>query len=329
MKASLQTLCDSFIENRDLVKSVFRMESNYIYPLCANLFCVKGQKADRERLISAREVIRSQTGIFSNFRGHLQSILSSVLAMEDRPEEFMDRCVNNYQLLKQYFWGSDHLALAAFLTAAMDDTADLEEKAARGKSIYRLMKQEHPFLTASEDSVFAVMMAFSPKSDEALIQDMESCYRLLRERFLDSNSVQTVSHVLALAEGEPEEKTRRVLDLYDALLAAGSRYGRNYELAALAALAALPVETDALAGDMMDVEAFLSGQKGYGFFGLGRRIRLMHAAMIVSDEYAPRGEMDTAATAGTLSMIAAQEMAACSIICATSATAATAASSNS
>ena len=80
-----------------------------------------------------------------------------------------------------------------------------------------------------------------------------------------------------------------------------------------------------MAEDMKDVDAFLDQQKGYGFFGIDRKTRLMHAAMIVSDEYMPRGEVDTAALSGTIAMLIAQQIATCAIIASTTAT--TAASS--
>ena len=46
----------------------------------------------------------------------------------------------------------------------------------RGRVLYKRMRAEHPFLTSSEDSVFAVLMAFSDKSDDELVADMEACY---------------------------------------------------------------------------------------------------------------------------------------------------------
>ena len=49
------------------------------------------------------------------------------------------------------------------------------------------------------------MLAFSDKTDDELIEDMEACYRLLKHR-ADNNSIQTVSHVLAMVSGPPEEK---------------------------------------------------------------------------------------------------------------------------
>ena len=97
-------------------------------------------------------------------------------------------------------------------------------------------------------------------------------------------------------------------------------------MATLAALAMLNADPDTLTRDMLDVDAFLELQKGYGLLGIDKKTRLMHAAMIVSDEYVPHDAVDTAALTGTISLLIAQQMAMCAIIAST--TAATAATSS-
>ena len=326
MTGDLQRICERFIENRDRVKAAFKWDSSLIYPACANLFCAVGKEADADRLAACRQLIKEHTGIFSNFRGNVRPALICMLSMEEDAESKLSRVLDTYQLLKQEFWGSSYLALVAYFLTDLAGEADAAAYAARGRTLYRRMKKEHPFLTSEEDSVFAVMMAVSEKSDDALIEDMEACYQLLKRRFHSANAVQTASHVLALADGTPEEKAGRVIELYDALLRAGSKYGRDYELAVLAALAIQRAEISQLADDITEADAFLAGQPGYGFFGAGRRARLMHAAMIASDSRAPAIHVDAAAMTGTLAMIAAQQTALCATMAGASAAASAAAS---
>ncbi len=322
MKAELQALCDQFIVNRDTAKAAFKWDSDMVHPLCANIFCAKGITADLEALQRCKEIINSQTGILSNFRGSLRPALAAMLAASDRPEEKMSQALENYRILKQDFWGSEYLALAAFLLTDIAPAAEVEEKARRGKEIYQRMKKEHPFLTSSEDSVFAVMMAFSEKTDDALIEDMEACYQGLKDRFSIGDSVQTASHVLAMAGGAPAEKTERVIRLYEDIRNAGVKYGKHYELSTLAALAAMNVDLPGTVAEICEVDEFLSKQNGYGFFGPGKGMRAMHAAMIVSDQYARRDQVDTAAMAGTLALIIAQQMATIAAMAGASASAA-------
>ena len=325
MKASLQQLCGRFAQNRAVLKQKFKLESSYLYPVCANLFCARGVDADPQMIDECKQVLKSRTGVFSNFRSNLRMPVVCMLATGGNPDAQMDMAVRNYTLLKRHFFTSEYLALAAFLLTELGPF--YEETAMRGKAIYKRMKQEHPFLTSSEDNVFAVFLACSPKSNDALIEDMESSYQLLKMRFSSSNNVQAASQVLALAEGEATDKAVRMIKLCDAIVDAGGKFGKYYELSTLAALSLLDVPLQELVEDLMDADRFLSTQPGYRFLGFDRRTRLQHAALLVSGLYARQptqrganGRMvQNAAFTGTLALIAAQQAAMCASIAATSA----------
>ena len=329
MRESLQRVCNQFVENRDAVKKTFKLESSYIYPVCANIFCSKGMVISRERLEEARSILRGKTGLFSNFRGTVQAPVVCMLAADSDMESRMERTMTYYSLLKEKFWGSEYLALVAFLMSDLVTEARAAEKIARGRTIYERMKKEHPLLTSSEDSLFAVLMAFSDQSDDKLIEDMETCYRLLKRRFSDSNAVQSASHVLALTDGTAEEKVARMLAMYDGIVAAGGKYSKHYALSTLAAMVCLDAAPETLVEEMLEADRFLAEQTGYrGVLGMDRRTRMMHAAMLVSDLYLPRGQVDTAAVTGTISMIAAQQAAMCAVIAGSAAASTSASSSN-
>ncbi len=312
MNAPLQKICEQFIENRETIKKTLKMGSALIYPACANLFCARGMLAQEEKLLACRQLLKENTGMFSNFRSHLQVAVICMLSMEEKPEEKLTRALDAYEQMKKMFPATDYLVLAAMMLA---DREDLTEKIARGKEIYQRMRKEHPFLTSSEDSVFAILMAFSDKSDDALVADMEESYELLHQRFGKGNHVQAVSHVLALKEGDPRRKAERVCELFDEIQRFGGKYSKYYELPTLAALAMLGDNMKQTAADMMDVDAFLATQKGYGFWSLyGKKGRLMHAAMLVTDRYGSADTADAAALSGTLAMLIAQQMAACAAV---------------
>ena len=329
MRDSLQRLCDEFVANRNVIKSKFKFENSYLYPVCASIFCARGVRADADKLLDAKQLLKDKTGVFSNFRGNLKLPVCSMLAAKSAPERRMETAMDNYKLLRQQFGPSSYLALAAFFLADMGVSGSRAQEAAeRGKRIHRRMKQEHRFLTSAEDSVFAVLMSFAEQSDDALIADMEACYSLVKQRFSGGNAAQSVSHVLALSPGMPEEKTQRLIRLYDGIRAAGGKYGKYYQLSTLAAVSVLDADVNEIIQDMMDVDAFLAVQKGYGFLSMDRRTRMMHAAMLVSNDYCAKDAAlaavmtdsvselasQTAVISGTLAIIAAQQAAMCAVI---------------
>ena len=322
MKESLNKLCEDFAVNREVVRKAYKMESSYIYPICANIFCAKGMVIQPDRLAESKRMLKEKTGVLSNFRGIIQAPVACMLATETGGESRMERALVNYKLLKKKFWGSEYLALVAFLMTDLVSEARAPEKIERGRTIYERMKKEHPLLTSGEDSIFAVLMAFSDQSDDALLEDMETCYALLKKKFFSGNAVQSASHVLAMTPGRPEDKVARMTALYDALKQSGRKYGRHYELSTLAAVASLDVPLEQLTEEILEVDQALANQKGYGLIGIGRQMRLMHAAMLVSDLYMPNGQVDTAALAGTVALIAAQQAAMCAVIASSAATSA-------
>ena len=317
MRDVLQKRCEEFIENRDEIKKAFRLENTYMFPICANIFCARQIPAREETLCRCNDLLKEHTSVFSSFRGMVRMAVVSLLAVSLTPEDKLRRMLDYYAELKKYFSFSDYLVLVAALLADMPEIHPMKEIIARGREIYRKMNREHPLLTSSEDSVFAVMMAFSSRDDEHLIADMEDCYHKLKTVFHSSNDVQAASQVLALSSDSTLEKTARVIALYNAVRAAGGKYGRYHELPVLAALAILPVDIQTAADEIMEIDAFLSTQKGYSTWTINKKTRLMHAAMLLSDDCAPSTVAEAAVMGSTVAMIAAQQAAMCAVVTST------------
>lgn len=325
MRESLRELCELFIDNREVVKKAFSMENSYFYPVCAAIITENGEAADVERLKECRAILKSKTGMFSNFRGAAVSSIITMLSLDCDPEGRLDRALAFHKELREHFYSSEYLPVAAMMLSDAVDPEKYSEVSLRARKIYDLMKSEHPFLTSSEDSVFAVMLALSSLSDDEVIRQTEICYNALRERFKSRNAVQSLSHVLALYSDSSytaADRCRNTIALYDALREKGMKYGTEYELATLGTLAMLDCSIDETVADLEAVDAFLSEQKGYGFFGASRKERLMHAAMIVVGEHSGEThDMNATAIGGTIAMIAAQHAATCAAIMSASAAA--------
>lgn len=319
--------CRELIDNRDRVKSVFPWDSGLIHLCCAGIYSAKGLSVDESVLQDCKQLIKEKVSVFSNFRSTARSPIAAMIATSGNPETTLEKGLQVYELLKKEFWTSTYLPLAAMIIAQIAEPYRYEEIANRTRMIYNRMKSEHPFLTSSEDSAFCALAALSEKSDEELIADMEDCYRLLKENFFSSNAVQSLSHVLALCDGTAEDKCNRTMDLFDRLKAAGHKYGTDYELPTLGVLAMSGADLQSVAADMMEIDDWLSEQKGFGFFGsITRKQRLMYAGILAQRDYINESTMQTAAVGSTIALIVAQEAAMCAAVAASAA--ATANSSN-
>ena len=328
MNKTPQELVDRFIETRDAVRAAFRMENEYIYPVCAQIYLAADKPVEIEQLERCKALVKSSTSVFSSFRGNVKLPLLCMLAAGDDPEERWDRTRRYYALLKESFYGSEYLALGAMLLSDAVQEEDVPALAARGKGLYQRMKKEHPFLTGQEDSVFALLLSQSARSDDELIEDMERCYALLKERFPSGNGLQAASHVLALSSEIPVDKTFRMIGIFNAIEEAGGKYGKDWQLPILAALSLGQRFQEDLARELLEIDALLSKRKGYkGVFGLDKRARSMHAAMLLSlqHEAEPKQPVElvgAAAQQATLAIIAAQQALMCAVVASSAASSA-------
>ncbi len=329
MKEQTQRNCKLLIENRNRAKSVFRWDGGLIHLACAGICTARGLVIDETVLEASKELLREKVGVFSNFRSTARSPIATMLAVSGNPNRMLEQGLFVYQLLKQDFWTSAYLPLASMVIAQMAEPARYEAVAVRTRTIYRRMKEEHPFLTSSEDSAFCALMALSERTDDALIGDAERCYQTLKPHFFSSNAVQALSHVLALCIGAPEIKCQKTLELFEALRAAGCKYGTSYELPTLGVLAMSGGNLMEMAREIAEVDSWLSEQSGFGFFSsVSRKQRLMYAGIVTMGDYLGEETMQTAAINGTISLLVAQQAAMCAAVASSSAAAASASSSH-
>ncbi|MCQ2506369.1 MAG: DUF4003 domain-containing protein [Lachnospiraceae bacterium] len=313
MKDELRAFCESFIRNRDIIKSTFKMENATVATVCANRFAKLGIDADAEKLKECRRILREKTGVFSNFRGTLELPITTMMASKTSSEAFLERTIEIYNELKAAFHSSTHLIMAAAAMAEMVPSGDVSDRIARGKEIYNRMKKEHSFLTNYEDTIFAMLLAFSEKDIDTLINEQEVAFKTLKESIKpDLNSLQSATHILSITNGEIEDKCMKINEIFTNLKNNGRKYSKYYEFPVLAVLADSDMSAYDVVMDMLDADAFLATQKGYGFFGVTKDVRLMHAALLVSDmisgnEISDNGIADITTLAETLAMVAAEQ----------------------
>lgn len=319
MEGRIADRCALFVRNRDAVRRVFRFQSTYIYPLCAALYTGQNREVDEAALRDAMQILKANVGFFSHFRSLSRHPIAVELALDPDPQARMDNSLVVYDLLKEDFFRSAYLPVVAVTLSRAVEPPEYARISTRTRALYLGMREAHPLLTSSEDAVYAALLSLSPRPDEALLSDMETCYRSLKPRFFSANAVQALSAVLALCELPPDDACARTLALYDALAACGLRYGKGYELPTLGALALSGAEPHKLAEQMRSADAFLSRQRGFGAMGIGRRQRLMYAGLLLLPESDGRLGANAAAISGTIALLIAQQAALCAVVAASAA----------
>ncbi len=312
MDNELKQRCELFVKNRDIMKNHFRWDYSTLHPLCGSIYTERQLEVDESKIRECKDIVKSNTSLLSHFRGTTNLILATMLSLESQPVIKFQKVLQIYDLLRKEFYSSAYLPLSAFVVADMIKDGDYKRIVEKAKEIYKRMKKEHPFLTSSEDSGFAVMFAISDLSVEEAITEMEKCYNFLHTQFFSANAVQSLSHTLALGEENFLKKCNKVMDIFQGLKNRDSKFGTGVELAILGVLAMTTDNTQQVITDIIEVNEYLLSVKGFGALGIGKKQRLMYSAILVEQEYKKQCEnklMKVASINSITSIIIAEQIA--------------------
>lgn len=326
MILELKEKCDLLVHNRKTITSAFAWDSGLMSLAAATLYTSRGLTADSKRLKECEAVIKAKTNAFSEFRGNVKTPLICKMALSDDPKKYFENVETIYKLLNKSKWmGNEYKIMAAITICDHAVESEYELFVNRTNEIYSRMKQEHKWLTSDEDIPFAAMLAVSGLDVDKLIDEMELNYKILKEKFHDSNAVQSLSHILALDEQPAEVKCAKVESIFNELKVMKHKFGTGYELATLGTLTMLDIQEKEVANLIAETDDYLKGQKGFGDFLLGSKERRLYAAQLVLNQYGPKdNEVDGVVLGSMLAITIAIEI--CMILCITSCIAASSAS---
>ncbi len=280
MDREIENKCQNLLENYRILAEGNKMEFTEMVLACAGIYLAAGVKPDMDRVAACKKLLKSKAGVFSNFRGSDEMLVRCKMALAEDPERYFENLEREYRSLKTFFSG-EQTVLAAMILA--EQGASAEGLAERTKQIYKEMKGAHPWLTSENDLPFAALMAVSGKDASAVYAEAEEIYALLRDSLhAERDTMQMVSHILAIRSGTPEEKCEKLCALADGLKSAGHSLGRGTRLAILGILIDSGLPTDGLIERICETDDYLKQYKPFhGLFGVGKECRRMFAVQMV------------------------------------------------
>ena len=293
MDRQMENKCLKLVENYRILAAGNKMEFTEMLLACAGIYLAAGREPDMDRVKECKKLLKSKAGIFSNFRGSDELLVRCKMALAPDPALYFESVEREYQHIKTFFSG-EQTVLAAMILAEQDGSGSLAEKT---KSIYKEMKEAHPWLTSEDDLPFAALMAVSGRDASAVYAEAEEIYALLKEKLkADKNTMQMLSHILAIRSGRAEEKCEKLCALAAGLKAAGHSLGRGSRLAILGILADSGLPADTLVERICEADDFLKQHKPFhGLFGVGRECRRMFAVQMVQASLSEEDSLGTSA----------------------------------
>lgn len=286
MDSGIKERCDLLIENRRRLQDIFSYTNQKVVFSAAAIISSYGIPADKKKITACRILLKKHVDLLSGLRGQLSPVLIIKMALSNDPEDYLRKVKKVYSILRTRIGsGYEYSALASIIICEKASEEQFEKVAARVIEIYKAMKNKHIFITSYEDLPFSVLLSFLNISTSEIIQETERNYKLLKNYFIDINSVQSLSHILALDRNQAESKCKKVRGILNELNKLHHKYGTGHYLPMLGLIASIQLPDEILAGMLAETENYLALQKGFNNLGISAKTLLMFAAMIVIEQF--------------------------------------------
>ena len=283
MNEVLQRTCERFLENRSKIEQALRTREHRVTALYAVRF-LDQLVLDEELLRDSKRILKSETGVFSGFRGYAQNACILALSASREPQTAMETAKEAYDVMKKSFGRSSQTALAAMQLQDQIPAWQMEETIRDAKTVYQQIKRENPMRFFKSDSASFLYTLVGLESKDVAIERIRAQYAALGASFSKGEGGRGAALVLSLSDEPVEQSTKRLRSLYDLLKQNGLHYGRYSEMAALALLMRSGESPETLAASVQEVFQWLQEHR-YKGWDMTKKTRLMHAALITAAAY--------------------------------------------
>lgn len=249
---------------------------------------IKNKSVNADRINEAISIINKNTSVFSNFRGNNLLVAATTISLEEDMKSALEEINSIYEKLKKEFFTSEYLILTAIVIFNSRDRINIDKAVSNTRIVYKHMAKEHRFLTGSEDTTAAAMIAVTSSNIEGTMKEVELYYEGLSDKgFWKGNNLQALSHILPLFSGDINSKIEKI-NLLNKALKANNVPIKSYSLPLLGVAAIVAEEPNAFAKLVSEVNDKIKKEKGFGNFSLGYEIRNMMAVGVVAASYIDR-----------------------------------------
>ena len=295
MKQSLQEICEAQIRNETAMRKVAKIEYEPVLKLCAMMHVNAGREVNADRIRECSGILKSRAGIFSNFRGTLQRVILTKMALANDPAAYIDHVMDVYGKLKaDHKLPGEMLAMAA--TTIVDHCPEERrtEIVEKTRQTYAMLKKQHPFLTDESDMSLVALMIMAGKDPVQAAEEAERLFQAMKNDYkIRSDVAQSAAMVLALS---------------DACKAAKHETAKDKAMVIYAAFADADYDLNETVSSIGEADNWLKGQKGYGAFSLGTSERRLFAASMVLKDLQAGGAAAASSVTNAITQAIVEEL---------------------
>ncbi|MBO4688354.1 MAG: DUF4003 family protein [Clostridiales bacterium] len=284
---TLKDRCDLLVRNRAAILKKFTFQESLLGIASGLIFVMAEQEADVEKMAECRKLLKKSTRPLSNLRAKSELVMLSKMSLAAEPEKYLDDVLDVYKkVCRGILLENAYMALAAMLIVDLGRQDDAESIVAKAGELTKRLERVHPILTSDEDTSYVMLLALTDRSVDDIVSDIDSGYGYLKKTKklgADKNALFELCEVLAVSYGDMEGKCDKAVRIVRALKARGADFGGGQEFSSLGALVDLDMDADAVAEEILDAEAYLRAEKGWGDSSVDRKKRMMYASLLLAD----------------------------------------------
>ena len=283
------------------LRKAFKWDHQLIHMLGSLILISDNKPVDIEAIKAVRQIIKNNSGIFSNFRGNNELLLSIMVycksSEQRKPEQVFSEVQEAYQHLRQaglknslyLVTGALHLAQAVY-EDDLSTSRTVIDLADKTQAFYLGMKQQHFWLTSQENQVYALMLALADLPHQETLSEAERFFQDLRRLgFSRSSALQNLSLVMTLGKDNYELRRDSVDSLNRYLITRGYKL-TQYQMPFLGVMALVTSQPEKVADTAVEMAQWLSDQKGFGRWSIDKKTRFTLAASLACLDHIEKNE---------------------------------------
>lgn len=279
MNTLLRDKCDAFLKHFRVLSEHEYFGSQQLILAMAGFYMSTGGEPDFARLKESEKILYESESIFSKLRGNGEFFIRAKMAMTNDPGYYLDQLKTVYELFRPGIIGDEQAIMEAMTIVDYASPTDYEAMVKKTDEVYKEMKRTHLFLTKEDDKPFAALMAVLGTDPKTTHARAEAAFKYLKDRFDDDkDTIQSLSHVISLTDGDLQDICARICTLAQKLRKAGIRFEGERRAAILGIFADTDISTDEISALITEADQYLAKHEPFsGPLGIERESRHLYA----------------------------------------------------
>ena len=272
-------------ENTAYIRKTYKFDYAVLQNVAAMTLTLKGIKAEDSDYVKAVNAIKQRTGLLSDLNNYFRLPLAAKMLYGNEPLKYLENVIDTSKLTNAGIFASVPKATEAMIISEYIESRNIPGIVERANELYLGMKNNSVLRTDSRMLNDAAFLTIASADSGATLENLERIYAGLVNYFPRKKNALEIASIILLSDAFSDVGCEQVISVCKELDKAGWGLGKGREAIVAGAFAGLNFQPWDVVHDVIEVEQFLSGVKGYGNLVFGSKRRRSFATLLVLSAY--------------------------------------------